>query len=283
MRRKKTINIFEYLDYRLFLLDYYNHKKSSTRDFTYRSFAQRASVAPSLLKDILSGRQNLTLATMQKYADAMSLTQKETAYFSMLVQFNNSKEDSSKNLLLGELVRLRGKSQVKMLSAKQYEYFSNWYHAVVREMVTEMGMGENPEAIAEAITPQITPHKVRKSIDLLKELDLIYQDESGTWRSRDKVISSESQVQSLSLKNYHKEMIEHGLQSIERFPSDKREIQGLTLSCSADLYEKIKLRMRSFTEEVLNMVADENTPAEKVFQLNLQLFPFSDDKNEVKS
>ncbi len=283
MRQKKIINIFEYLDYRLFLLDYYNHKKNSTRDFTYRSFAQRASVAPSLLKDILSGRQNLTLATMQKYAVAMNLTQKETSYFSMLVQFNNSKEDANKNLLLGELVRLRGKSQVKTLSAKQYEYFSNWYHAVVRELVTEMGMGDNPEAIAEAITPPITPHKVRKSIDLLKELDLIYQDESGIWHSRDKVVSSESQVQSLSLKNYHKEMIEHALQSIERFSSDKREIQGLTLSCSADLYEKIRTRMQSFTEEVLNMVADEDTPAQKVFQLNLQLFPFSDDKNEVKS
>jgi uncharacterized protein (TIGR02147 family) len=277
MRRKKTVNIYEYLDYRRYLKDYYTHEKKVTRGFTFRSFAQKASVAPSLLKDIISDRQNLTLLTMQKYAAAMGLSPREQEYFSLLVKHNNCKHELERNERLAELVRLRAKSQIKVLTAKQYEYFSNWYHAAVREMVTHKGMGDNPEEIAKLIYPQITPYKVRKSIELLKELDLIYLDTTGVWRSRDRIVVSEQQVHSLSLKKYHDEMIELGRQSIDRFPSELREIEGLTLSSSKELYEEIRGRMQVFSEEILGLVAGEQCTAEKVFQLNLQLFPLTVD------
>jgi uncharacterized protein (TIGR02147 family) len=275
MRKKSRVSIFEYVDYRFFLTDYFNLKKKTSRRFTHRSFAQKAGLSASLLKDILSRRQNLTVPTMRKYATAMGLSEKELAYFEVLVGFNNAVTNSEKNRFFGEMVRLRGRSAIKFLDIQQYEYFSEWYHAVVRELVTHGGMGCDSEAITRCIVPAVSPAKIRKSIKLLKDLGLIYEGPDGTWHASDKVVSSEYEIQSVALKNYHIGMLEQAAGSLENCPSEKREFQGLTISTTKETFLRMKERIRSFTDELLNMAAAESGNAEEVYQINLQMFPFT--------
>jgi uncharacterized protein (TIGR02147 family) len=274
MREKKIFTIFDYVDYRFFLRDYYAAHKNSSNTFTYRSFAQEAGVSPSLLKDILNGRQNLSVKVMRKYAQAMHLTEKETAYFEALVCFNNGKTNSEKNAYFCEMVRLRGRSSIQFLDGKQYDFFTKWYHPVVREMMTQRGFGNDPDAIARAIVPCVTPAKVRKSMSLLGELGLVYRNSEGKWMASDKVISSEYEIQSVALKNYHNEMLDRARNALEVFQSDEREFQGLTLSASRETYRRMRERIRLFTDELLNAAAGDKNNAETVFQINIQMFPF---------
>jgi len=283
MQKTKRISIFEYVDYRFFMADYFNLQKETSSGFSFRSFAQKAGLSASLLKDILSHRQNLTIVSMHKYASAMELDTRETAYFEALVGFNNSTTNSEKNRFFGEMVRLRGRSSVKFLDMQQYEYFSEWYHAVVRELVTHSGMGCDPEAISRCIVPHITPAQARKSIKLLKELGLIYESPDGTWKAADKVVSSEYEVQSISLKNYHIGMLKRAGDALENLPSAEREFQGLTLSATKETFQRMKDRIRSFTDELLGMAAAERGTADEVYQINLQMFPFTRRKNNEES
>ena len=274
MDKKRTITIFEYVDYRFFLRDYYEAYKKVSSDFTYRSFAQKAGVSSSLLKDILTGRQNLSLKIMQKYACAMNLSAKETAYFEALVCFNNAKTNFQKNTYFGEMVRLRGRSRVKFLDAKQYVFFSKWYNPVVREMMSHRGFGDDPEAIARSIVPQVTTAQVRKSIALLKELGLVFQNPDGKWLATDKVISSEYEIQSVALKNYHNEMLDCARNALDNFPSERRDFQGLTLSTSRETYNRLKEHIRQFTDELLSITAADKGNSDTVFQINVHMFPF---------
>jgi uncharacterized protein (TIGR02147 family) len=280
MNKKQMTNIFEYVDYRFFLRDYFHFHKKHQRKFSYRSFAQQAGVSASLLKDILNGRQNLTIAAMLKYAQAMRLTEKEIAYFKALVQFNNSRYNEEKNACFGDMVQLRGRSAVKFLDVKQYEYFSQWYHAVVRELLVGGVADHDPAAMSAKIVPKVSPAKIRKSIALLNDLGLVFQNDDGTFSVTDKVISSEYEIQSVALKNYHREMLEKAKNALETFPSDKREFQGMTLSSSVETYGRIKERMRSFSDEILSMVANEKDRAEVIFQLNMHIFPFVQEKGK---
>lgn len=275
MRKKTHLNIFDYVDYRFFLTDYIGLQKKLFRDFTYRSFAQKAGLSASLLKDILSKRQNMTCATMRKYAGAMGLDMKEIAYFEVLVEFNNAGTNAEKNRFFGELVRLRGRSAVKYLDLQQYEYFSKWYNAVVRELLVHAGPVGDPKAISRRIVPFVSPGKIRKSIALLKELGLVYQESDGAWRASDKVISSEYEIQSVALKNYHLSMLDRARESLDRFASEDREFQGLTISASRATLLRMKERIRSFTDELLGMAAAEKENAEEVYQINMQMFPFT--------
>ena len=275
MKKKFRISIFEYVDYRFFLTDYINFQKKNFRGFTHRSFARKAGVSASLLGDILSGRQNLTLSTMKKYCSAMELSKKETAYFEALIGFNNAKTNSEKNRFFGDMVRLRGRSAVKFIDKQQYEYFSQWYHAVVRELVTHVGLGCDPEAIAGLINPAVSVGKVRKSISLLKALGLIYENNDGEWDATDKVISSELEIQSVALKNYHTAMLELAAKALDTCSSEEREFQGLTVSAGSATLARMKERIRSFTDELLDMAASDDEKAQQVFQINLQMFPLT--------
>jgi uncharacterized protein (TIGR02147 family) len=271
---KKLISIFDYVDYRFFLTDYLNQQKTATRGFSLRSFAQKAGVAASLLNDILSMRQNLTVQAMHKYATAMALGAKEIAYFEALVGFNNASTNQEKNRFFGEMVHLRGRSAVKFIDHQQYEYFSEWYHAVVRELVTHGGMGCDADKISQCIDPVVSPAKVKKSIALLQELGLIYEVD-GVWHASDKVLSSEYQIQSVALKNYHTGMLERAVESLDNHTSDEREFQGLTLSVSKATFMQMKNRIRSFSDELLAMAASETVEADEVYQINLQMFPLT--------
>lgn len=275
MKKKFRISIFEYVDYRFFLTDYFNLQKKKSRGFTHRSFARNAGVSASLLRDILSGRQNLTIAAMHKYCGAMGLSEKEIAYFEALVGFNNAKTNNEKNRFFGDMVRLRGRSAVKYIDTQQYEYFSQWYNAVVRELITHIGLGCNPDAIANVINPAVSVGKIRKSISLLKALGLIYENDKGKWEATDKVISSELEIQSVALKNYHIAMLKLAAEALENCPSEEREFQGLTLSGSPATLARMKKRIRNFTDELLNMAASDDENAQQVFQINLQMFPMS--------
>lgn len=269
-----NLNIFEYLDYRMFLQDYYSLKKSTSRHFTYRYFAQKAGVSASLLKDILSGRQNLTLKVARKYGAAMQLKEREAAYFEALIAFNNAKTNASKNECFARMVKLRGREASKFLDVKQYDYFSTWYHPVVREVAGHLQITD-PEKIAAIISPDISSSQVRKSLQLLTDLGLLVKDSSGKWACTSPAISSEYEIQSLALKNYHKEMLQLAVDALERYSSENREFQTVTLSMSPERFAEIKERIRSFTDDLLRIAVDDPAKPTRVFQVSLQMFPFA--------
>ena len=52
-------DVFDYLDYRAYLRDYYAYAKSARRGFSHRTFSRRAGLgSPNHLKRVMEGRQN---------------------------------------------------------------------------------------------------------------------------------------------------------------------------------------------------------------------------------
>ena len=84
-------SVIEYQDYRLYILDNYLEKKSSSA-FTWREFAKRTGFASgSYLKLISSGKSRLVEEGARKTATAMELQDFEYDYFVLLVQYDNAK------------------------------------------------------------------------------------------------------------------------------------------------------------------------------------------------
>ena len=284
MRTKtsKRFNIYDYTDYRFLLKDYYSHQKKEVQSFSFRYFAERAGVSPSVLKDIIEGRRRLSIAVMQKYAVVMNLTPKETDYFGTVVQFVNSKSNDEKNLYFNRLLRLRGNSAIKFIDEGQYEFFRCWYHSAMREMVTLPGFREDYDWIARRCLPHITAAQAKRSIEMMLKLGILRRNEQGKLEPADPMISSEYEMKSFVLRNFHAEMIGLAREALERFEPLEREISSLTFGLSAKCYERIKERIRTFKQELINMVIDDTSDSETVCQCNFQLFPLMEKETETK-
>jgi uncharacterized protein (TIGR02147 family) len=284
MRTKavKHFTIYNYTDYRFFLKDYYSHQKKITRSFSFRYFAAKAGVSASVLKDIMAGRRRLSLAVMQKYAAAMNLTPKETEYFGAVVQFVNGISNDEKNLHFTRMLRLRGKSAIKFIDEGQYEFFRRWYNSALREMVALSDFREDYGWIAKRCIPRITAAQAKKSIEVMLQLGILRRNKQGKLEPADAVISSEYEMKSFVLRNFHTEMLGLAKEALERFEPHEREISSLTLGLSQKCFDRIKERIRTFKQELLTMVIDDTADSETVCQCNFQLFPLMEKKPEKR-
>jgi len=266
-------SIFEFTDYHHFFKAYYQHCKATKRFFSFRYFAEHSGVAASLLVAVINGQRRISSVIAKKYANGIGLSVRETDYLLALVDFERAKTHLQKNEAFSRIVRLRGQSKLKFLDADQYEYFSHWYHAAIREFIPLPFFREDPAWIAENLLPRITETQARRSMELLQRLGLVQRDAAGKLAVTTKAISSDYEIRSLSLRNFSSEMIDRAKEALDAVPSELREISGLTMGISDECIDRIKQRIRMFKEEIVSMIVDDKNESRNVYQLNFQFFP----------
>ena len=270
----KKLNIYGYVDYRVFLKDYYTLKKKQTRYFSYRYFSNKAGFSShNVLKQVINGERNIAVKSIPKFCRALNLNSRECDYFRLMVLFNQSRNENEKNELFREMFRYKQTSKAKRLGELQYKMYSEWFHAVIRELVSFKGFEEDYAAIAKALTPSITPGQVKKSLQLLKDIGIIKKNKSGKWVQCDPIIKTAPEIESLSIRNHNRKMIQLAEDAIVAVEPEYREISGMTLGISKKAFKEIKKKIQNFKDDILSDVLADSSESEEVYQLNFQLFP----------
>ncbi|MDB5049139.1 MAG: hypothetical protein JWO30_2210 [Fibrobacteres bacterium] len=267
--------ILQYLDYREYLRDYYAQRKSVEGDFSQRTFAKEAGLPPScssLLPAIIKGRRQLSQNLRIKFGKAMKLGEREYRYFDLLVQFNQAKGMTEKNHFFAQLTKFRS-SRAQIVGETQYRFFSKWYYSAVWNYFGIDQKQRHPAAIAANILPPITPTQAEEAIKLLLELGLIKKTASG-YAVAERHIYTEKNVQAMAARQHIQELGGMAMQVFQTLPAEQRQYNALMFSISKDGFQSIKDRIRSFQEE-LREIIDRDSKEDRVYTLTMQLFPNS--------
>lgn len=277
----KTPAIFGYLDYRKYLADAFAAMQAADPKYSYRQFARDAGYgSPNFLQQLKTGSRKLNLMALEGTVRVLKLNRKEADYLRTLVGFDEARSFEERERYYQNLLRIRSREAVKPIEHKQFQYFSQWYHPVVRELAVMEEFRGDPERIAAHIVPAVSGAQVERSIALLAELGMIRKDpSSGRWVQSENVISTSSEVSSIALKGFHKRMIQLSGESIDRFTGKERDVRGLTLALTEEGYARTKAKIESMWEEII-VLAQKEKGADKVFQVNFQLFPVSKSKGK---
>jgi uncharacterized protein (TIGR02147 family) len=268
-------HLFEYLNYRDFLRDYYTDKKAQHSFYSYRLFSEKAGFrSPNFLKLVIDGKRNLSKESVFKFRRALKLNKRESEYFENLVFFNQSASLEEKNTYLGALMKYRQKADPSRIEKSEYAYYSHWYHPVIRELATARDFGEDYRRLGQAVIPAIGGEEARKSVRLLLDLGFIRQTKDGQLEKTALSLTTGRQVRSVAVANYHKAMLGLAAESIERFESQERDLEALTLRVSDETYRTMMSKAHGFLMELLK-IAESDPGAERVIQVGLQLFPLS--------
>jgi uncharacterized protein (TIGR02147 family) len=74
-------SVYDYLDFRLYLRDYYAEQKAKNPHFSYELFTRLAGFkAKSLIHNILSGKRNVSKDGIFQIGAALKLNRKELAF-----------------------------------------------------------------------------------------------------------------------------------------------------------------------------------------------------------
>lgn len=270
---KNKVSVFQYADYRAFLADWFKQAKRDHPSFSHRAFAQMAEFHSSnFLMLVIQGKRNLTEESLQHVLAGLKLNKQEQEFFCNLVHFNQAKTHSERNLFYKKLLQSRRYQKLKPIERKKYEYYSTWYHPVVRELVASKACDGTPEWVAAHINPPITPDQAKRSIRLLESLGFIERIGSHRWRQTNTILSTGPEVQSVVIHNYHKALLDLSKHMMDRISMRHRDVSAITVGVKKERIAEIKKRIVAFRREILELVSEDEEP-EEVAQLNIQFFP----------
>jgi uncharacterized protein (TIGR02147 family) len=280
---RETPDIFAYTDYRKFMRDFFDFMKSTKPFFSYQYFAQKAGFkSKSFIHKVINGQRALSTNSVFSIARALNLKGKEIAFFEALVHFNESKTDQEREYYFTRMQQVEPKNEGIRLQKNQYNYFAKWYHAVIRELVTIVPFAADYKKLASAVEPPITPKLARESVKLLLELGMVRKNEkTGLYQQTDAYITTRDTVVSLGVNKFQRETMDLALKSHENDDRQTRDFSSLTIGISSKGFEKIKSELKDFRSYVGRIVEEDN-PADRVYQINFQLFPVSGIHNPTK-
>ena len=266
-------DIFVYTDYRKFLAQAWNERKTADRRFSHRAIASRAGFASSaFFGRILSGEANLTPSAALRLAEVFRLGRAETRYFEHLVLFDQARSQEERALFLDRIVAWR-KGKVPQIESDQVAFCENWWVVVVRELLDLVESDGDPKALAAMLRPKATVAQVRQALEVLERLQLVEKDERGIWRKTQAVLST-GDLASVAIDTFRRDTLRLAVEAIDRFPQRERSISTLTVTLSPATFERLRDRFRHLRSEILDM-AREDREADRVIQVNIQAFPLA--------
>ena len=172
--KKPTKRIFEYLDYREFLKDYYNAKKEANPAFSLRVFSDKIGFkAKDFISRVMNGDKNLSSQSIPKVASGLRLGKHEAEFFVALVKFNQAETTDERNAAFEQMQAVlkvvRFAEKQHLLGHAQYMVYSDWRHLTIRSLIGMFGFDGNYEALAKQVRPNITVEQAKQSVKLLEE------------------------------------------------------------------------------------------------------------------
>lgn len=272
-------NIFNYHDFKVYLADYVKSMKAIKPNFSYQYFSDKAGFRnKGFAYNLLQGRKHLSRQTTFGLIKAMGLTRPEAEYFENMVAFGQAATPQEQaehyRRMLSSAGAKNRKTDDSVLRKDQYEYYSKFYHSVIRSILDLLPIRDDWSRLARQVQPEITPSQARLSVELLCRLGLLCRQKNGTYRLASKTITSGPVILGPEILQFHMAMAELAIKALKETPRSRRHISGLTLGISEKGYELMVDEIREFRKRLLK-IAEKDAQADRVYHMAFHFFPVS--------
>lgn len=269
----------KYQSYRVFLGDWFAHKKSLRPGFSYRRFSVLLGLkSPNFLQLVISGQRNLSPELAAKVAKLMAFSQPERNYFLSLVR----KESAATRAEQEEAEKQRRIALRKLLngpvSQLQEKIFSRWHHMLVRELVFLPDFEPSGEYISAQLSGLITVEEAEESFALLVRGGFLTRDSKGRYRPAEPLVDSGDAVFTHEfMQRHHGETLAVWGKHLEKLDAPNQELGLLHIPIASEKIPELRQRIRRFQDEIIGWLEAEQNP-DRLVQLGTYLIPFGKGK-----
>lgn len=274
-----------YTDFRQYLRDFYDYKRkqteSSIRPYNYATFAAAADIkSPNYLKLIIEGQRNLSDVMAKKFSKALGLSKEEGEEFVALVRYGQSEEPVERNRNLKALADFRVRQQMKSGEIKEETWAKvpGWVTWVLYALVDQKGAQFNIDQLYQLFKGKVRPEEIRRCLGrLIQSGELTMDMETGEIRKGRELMSGSESVPPELVRKLQAELIYLGLESLFQEDPQDREFGAMTTALTEEEYQQLKFELRQFRKRWQKDVSVKRhtTKGDRVFQLNIQLFPLT--------
>jgi uncharacterized protein (TIGR02147 family) len=274
---KAAISVFQFHNYRSFMVAHFERTKAKNSAWSYQAWAKKIGLSnnTSLLK-ILNGSRDAGPQIQTKLENYFSLKGRELDYFRALVALAKAEANpEEKSLWTSRLAQLHPQRQYQFLDDSTFSLISHWYGYAVRQMTFLKNFCDDPTWIAKQFIFKITPREVKATVEALTKLELLTRDpDTGQMRATQGSLNTSDDIASESLKRHHEAVLENARLALRAVPPQERQISGFTLAIRADQIAAAKVFIREFEDQFINRFrCHEN--ADAVYQTEIAFFPLT--------
>ncbi len=208
-----------------------------------------------------------------QFVTALKFPEEEALYFELLISFDSEKSQQKRNRYYEQIMECRSKRK-NVIEPHQYDYFSQWFYCVIRELLLVRKKLSAVE-IQKHIVPTLSLEMVQATLETLCAIHLIEESGNGYSVINTMITTGES-WKTAAICQLQKQMTKLGLESIDRFDKDERDISTLTVALHQETLPTVRNLLKRCREEILDLESKTEHPSH-IYQLNCQLFPVTTD------
>ena len=274
MPAASEVNVFGYTDFRKFLADFYEARKSRDRKFSHRFIQEKVGASSAgWFADVIKGRTNITGSHVVALSKLLLLKPAETDYFEAMVQFGQAGSLEERTRYFHKMLAFK-EVRADMVGMDRLEFYSKWYHGAIRELLFFHPFRGDYAELARKLSPPIRQAEARESVALLERLGMIEPNQIGGYKSKEAVLKKDSSFPSVVMANFLKANMELAIEALDRYSKEERDVSALTISLSDQAFAQAKEDIRALRKKILAMTEVDVAPT-KVYQCNFQFFPLS--------
>lgn len=280
-----------YTDYRAYLNDHFEYRRYESRHqlrpFSYSDFSAAADIrSPNYLKLIIAGERNLSSDMCKKFGRALRLEKAELVEFETLVSYNQASDPLERNNALKTLSELRSQNALDAgeIDLETWEKVPGWLSWVIYALIDQTNIQFSIDHLKKVLRQKASEKDIQSAIDKLVAAGDVRIENNVPYKNN-KVISNSDKIPAALVRKLQAELVYLGLESLYRDAPTEREISGFTIAMTDEEFTWVRHELRKIRKELHTklMMAREKSPGKKVYQVNIQLFPLTNESLKTES
>jgi uncharacterized protein (TIGR02147 family) len=265
--------LYDYYDYRKYLADYCEWRRSRQSWFSYRYLSGRIGIDHANFVRVLQGVRNFPVKKIPEAVKCLGLSSRQAQYFEMMVRFCSAKSNDEAKSVFEKMLGFTTVG-TKVVDSGKFEFYRAWYYSAVRELLNIYEFKGDYTELGSLLRPPISPAEARQAVKLLEQLGFIEKNPHGVYELREKYIQTPQEWRGIAIHEFQKATIELAARALQDVPKDQRDISTLTLTIDENGLADIKELVKTFHQEAFK-ISERCKEEDQVVQINVQVFPLS--------
>lgn len=265
--------VFEYLDYRRYLRDAFEERRSRDTNLTYRRLGETLGLDGSNFHKIVLGRSHLPIRCQARVVEYLGLSGRESEYFLLLLAFARERGAKARMEIL-ERAKLLQDVDRRTLEDRELLFYRDWWISVIRLLLEVNGGQAVAERLAGQVAPPIRTEQAQEAMDLLVELGMVKRIGSGRWKLAEPHLTAGGAEKAKAIHAYQKQILSLATDALAKTPQAERDVSTLTVPVDDQSFAAIRDILRECRRQIQKQ-ADSTEEPKRVMQLAMAFFPVS--------
>jgi len=267
-------SIFDYVDYRQYLKDQFEARKSLDRRFSYREFAAEIQIDTSNMHKLLKGRMHLPARCHSYALSYLDLSGRSAEYFILLTAYARERRNSIKAEILERALALREVACRQIDETHLEQYFGDWWVSAVRSLLEVNDGRAVPSEISGRLLPHVDEKDVSRALDVLIALGMVRKGGSDRLVPVEAHVTASGEIKTRAVRHYQERIFVLASESVRRFGPEDRDISTITMSVDARASSRIQDALKECRRQI-QIEVDEAKHPDRVMQMCMAFFPLA--------